>query len=112
MRIPRRAMLITSVVAAATLPLTQAADAAGVASHSASHSAPDRAFSPQVIHTGTGPTGYEVTFRYKDPTAASVQIKGEWYFANLSDISAPASTATSVVTTPGLLPPQWRPGDF
>jgi enterochelin esterase-like enzyme len=66
---------------------------------------------PQVVHTGTGPTGYTVTFRYYDPKATKVQITGEWYFANLGDISAPASTTTTV-TTPGLLPAQWQPGDF
>jgi enterochelin esterase-like enzyme len=61
-------------------------------------------FSPQVIHTGTGPTGYTVTFRYKDPTATSVQIKGEWYF------SSPSQTTGS--SSQGLLPAQWAPGDF
>jgi hypothetical protein len=66
---------------------------------------------PQVVHTGTAPTGYTVTFRYYDPQATKVQITGEWYFANLGDISAPASTTTTV-TTPGLLPAQWQPGDF
>jgi len=33
-------------------------------------------FSPEVIHTGTAPTGYEVTFRYYDPSATTVQIRG------------------------------------
>jgi enterochelin esterase-like enzyme len=60
--------------------------------------------SPQVTHTGRGPTGYTVTFRYFDPKATSVQIKGEWYF------SSPDQTTTS--TSLGLLPSQWRPGDF
>jgi enterochelin esterase-like enzyme len=66
---------------------------------------------PKVVHTGAGPTGYTVTFRYYDPKATKVQITGEWYFANLGDISAPAST-TTIVITPGLLPAQWQPGDF
>ncbi len=47
----------------------------------AAQSAP-QVVSPQVIHTGTGPTGYEVTFRYYDPTATSVRIKGEWFFSD------------------------------
>ncbi len=64
---------------------------------------------PTVTRTGTGPTGYTVTFRYYAPHANSVQIKGEWYFAPLG---TPASTATSVVATPGILPAQWEPGDF
>jgi enterochelin esterase-like enzyme len=94
--------------AALTFPLIPAAQAA----NGSPRADPAPGFSPQVTHTGQGPTGYQVTFRYKDPTASSVQIKGEWYFANTGDISAPASTATSVVTTPGLLPSQWQPGDF
>jgi enterochelin esterase-like enzyme len=61
-------------------------------------------FSPEVIHTGRPPTGYEVTFRYWDPTATSVQIKGEWYF------SSPGQTTTT--SSQGLLPSQWVPGDF
>jgi hypothetical protein len=59
---------------------------------------------PQVVHTGTGPTGYEVTFRYYDPSATSVRIRGEWFF------SSPSGTTTT--TSQGLLPAQWAPGDF
>ena len=61
-------------------------------------------FSPQVIRTGTAPTGYEVRFRYYDPTATTVQIRGEWFF------SSPAGTTTT--SSQGLLPSQWQPGDF
>jgi enterochelin esterase-like enzyme len=61
-------------------------------------------FSPEVIHTGTPPTGYEVTFRYYDPSATTVQVRGEWYFSNA------ANTTTS--SSAGLLPSQWAPGDF
>jgi len=61
-------------------------------------------FSPEVIHTGTAPTGYAVTFRYYDPSATTVQIRGEWYFSNA------AKTTTS--SSEGLLPSQWAPGDF
>jgi enterochelin esterase-like enzyme len=99
------------VVTGALLSLTSAASAATIGS--TGQQAPGQSgLAPQVSKTGRGPTGYAVTFRFKDPSATSVQIKGEWYFANLSDISAPASTATSVVTTPGLTPSQWTPGDF
>ena len=59
-------------------------------------------FSPQVTKTGTGPTGYTVTFRYRDATATRVQIKGEWYFSD------PAQTTST--SSQGLLPEQWRPG--
>src|SRR5215469_9284812 len=60
--------------------------------------------SPEVSHTGTAPTGYEVTFRYYDPTATTVQIRGEWFFSG--------AAGTSTATSEGLLPPQWQPGDF
>jgi enterochelin esterase-like enzyme len=63
-----------------------------------------RHLSPLVIHTGRPPTGYEVTFRYYDPTATTVQVRGEWYFSN-----AAGTTTTSSL---GLLPTQWSPGDF
>ncbi len=43
---------------------------------------------PQVVHTGTGPTGYSVIFRFYDPTATSIRIKGEWSFASAADIAA------------------------
>ena len=53
-----------------------------------------------------------MTFRYYAPTAKSVQIKGEWYFANPFQLSALAGSSTSTVATPGLLPSQWKPGDI
>ena len=62
--------------------------------------------SPEVVHTGTGPTGYEVTFRYYDPTATNVRIKGEWFFSD--DANSSASPATSA----GYLPSEWMPGYF
>ncbi len=61
-------------------------------------------FSPEVIRTNRPPTGYVVRFRFRDPTATSVQIKGEWYF------SSPGQTTTT--SSQGLLPSQWSPGDF
>jgi hypothetical protein len=59
-------------------------------------------FSPQLKHTGKKPTGYTVTFRYRDASATSVQIKGEWYFSD------PAKTTQ--LSSQGLLPSQWYPG--
>jgi enterochelin esterase-like enzyme len=59
---------------------------------------------PVVEHTGTGPTGYTVTFQYYDPTASRVQIKGEWSFSGPDD--------TTTTTSAGRLPSQWKPGDF
>jgi enterochelin esterase-like enzyme len=60
--------------------------------------------SPIVRFTGRPPTGYTVTFRYDDPSATSVQIKGEWYFSN--------AAGTTENSSLGLLPSKWRPGDF
>ena len=57
-----------------------------------------------MIHTGTPPTGYEVTFHYYDPSATTVQIRGEWYFSNAAD--------TTTTSSQGLLPSEWAPGDF
>jgi enterochelin esterase-like enzyme len=83
----------------ATIVLVGFSSAPGVAAKAA-----PKLNSPQVTHTGRGPTGYKVTFRYFDPSATSVQIKGEWYF------SSPSQTTTS--TSQGLLPWKWKPGDF
>jgi enterochelin esterase-like enzyme len=61
-------------------------------------------FSPELTRTGTGPTGYTVTFRFRDPSASRVQIKGEWYFSD------PAQTSTT--TSQGVTPADWKPGDI
>jgi enterochelin esterase-like enzyme len=61
---------------------------------------------PQVVHTGTAPTGYEVTFRISDPSAQRMRIKGEWFFSSASESSFNPPTSA------GRLPSQWRPGDF
>ncbi len=53
-------------------------------------------FSPVVRHTGRGPTGYTVTFRYRDRSAKAVLIQGEWYFSN------PALTTST--SAQGVLP--------
>jgi enterochelin esterase-like enzyme len=69
--------------------------------------------SPEVTHTGKGPTGYTVTFRYANATAKQVQIKGEWSFARPSELPQIAATPDHpVVEGQGLLPKDWRPGDF
>ena len=61
-------------------------------------------FPPLVQRTGKPPTGDQVTFRYWAAAATSLRIEGEWYF------SSPARTTVS--RSEGLLPAQWRPGDF
>ena len=68
---------------------------------------------PEVVYTGRAPTGYAVTFRYVSPAAKSVEIRGEWYFARPGDLARIAATpAHPIVEGQGLLPAQWRPGDF
>jgi enterochelin esterase-like enzyme len=61
---------------------------------------------PQVIHTGTGPTGYSVTFRIYDPSATSMRIKGEWSFASAAEIAADPTNSTPAYGS------DWQPGDF
>jgi enterochelin esterase-like enzyme len=65
---------------------------------------PVTSLQPVVLKTGKGPTGYTVTFHYRGPGAKSVQIQGEWYF------SAPGHASPS--RSQGLLPSEWKPGDF
>lgn len=44
---------------------------------------------PTVVKTDTGPTGYEVTFRYEAPAdVTSVQINGEWFFSRAYSLLA------------------------
>jgi len=106
MRLVHRATLGILVVASTAAALTSIAGASSPSSRAGN------VLSPQVVHTGNAPTGYTVTFRYDDPTATRVQIKGEWYFGNPYQLSALAGTSeTDVVQTPGLLPTQWQPGD-
>lgn len=69
--------------------------------------------SPEVIHSGKAPTGYTVTFRYANPTAQKVQIRGDWYFARPSELSQLAPTPDHlIVEGQGLMPKDWQPGDF
>lgn len=54
---------------------------------------------PDVIHTGSAPTGYEVTFHLAAPGATRVQVWGEWLF------STPGGST-------GLTPAEWRMSAF
>jgi enterochelin esterase-like enzyme len=109
----RRTKLIIPGAALVGLALAAAlstGDAA--ASHAPGHGAPTANLAPEVVHTGKAPTGYEVTFRFKDPSAQRVQIKGEWYFGNPYQLSALSGTSdTDIVATPGVVPSKWKPGD-
>ena len=83
-----------------------------IASAAAAATATAKVRSPEVIHTGKGPTGYSVTFRYADPNARSVQIKGEWYFERPGDLPQMAATPDHpVVEGQALLPSAWQVGD-
>ncbi|WP_433473841.1 hypothetical protein ACQPZP_34320 [Spirillospora sp. CA-142024] len=67
---------------------------------------PAKNLSPQVVHTGTAPTGYKVTFRIYDPSATRMRIKGEWSFSSAADIAAdPTNPNPRYGDT-------WRVGDF
>ncbi len=95
---PRLAATFTAFFLACTLAVAQ--------------SAPKAVHAPQVTHTGTAPTGYTVTFRYANPTAKSVLIKGDWSFERPSELTQLAPTASHpVVEGQGLLPAQWKSGD-
>lgn len=80
--------------------------AAGLVGVSGTAHAAPTVLSPEVVHTGTGPTGYSVTFRFYDgnPATTNVKIRGEWYLSDLAD--------TTTTTSAGLLPSQYQPGDF
>jgi enterochelin esterase-like enzyme len=95
----RVVVAVSAVVVLATVIITSGGGWAGGGQRSE-----NARFSPVVNHTGRAPTGYTVTFRYRDQRASSVLIQGEWYFSN------PART--TMTSTQGLLPSQWKPGDF
>jgi enterochelin esterase-like enzyme len=89
----------------------------------AAHTDPPAQLGPQVIYTGRPPTGYDVKFRYSNPTATSVLIKGAWGFASEESeandqgnvpVSATSTSAPAAVIPPGgpILPAQWKFGDF
>src|SRR3954451_13523710 len=86
-----RALIGALVVAASIAPGTAHAQAPTVVS-------------PQVVHTGTAPTGYAVTFRVYDPSATRMRIKGEWGYSSETDSSFDPPTSA------GRLPTEWRPG--
>src|SRR5260221_9043349 len=92
------------VLSAAVSSLALAPASAFAADHSVA--SPQSVISPEVVHTGTGPTGYTVTFRYYDgnPATTNVKIRGEWYLSDVAD--------TTTTTSAGRLPGQYQPGDF
>jgi enterochelin esterase-like enzyme len=68
--------------------------------------------SPHVVHTGRGPTGYSVTFRYANPAAKTVRVRGDWFFERPGELAQlAASPDHPVIEGQGILPPDWKPGD-
>jgi len=59
-----------------------------------------------VVRTGTGPTGYAVTFAYAAPDAGSVRIKGTWSFASHDSVADDPTNASPTSAW------DWEPGDF
>jgi enterochelin esterase-like enzyme len=57
-----------------------------------------------VWQSDDSPTGYYVTFRYKDPDATRVRLWGEWYFSDL--------THSTVSTGLDAMPDEWQDGYF
>ena len=98
-RIAHRATLVTIAATALALSVVPAATAAGTPR------GPALRFSPQVVHTGTAPTGYQVKFRIYDPSANRMRIKGEWSFSSAPDIAADPTNSHP------RLPDHWQPGD-
>lgn len=68
---------------------------------------------PEVSHTRQGPTGYAVTFRYRNDSASHVSIKGEWSFARPSAMSQLVGTPEHpAIESQGITSAQWQPGDI
>jgi enterochelin esterase-like enzyme len=104
-RAGRRAVALGAATGAAALSLAFAPGAAQ-AQAQVQHAPSASELGPTVTHTGTGPTGYTVTFRIYDPSATSMRIKGEWSFASAAEIAADPTNSTPDYGT------DWKPGDF
>ncbi|MFK0171511.1 alpha/beta hydrolase-fold protein [Streptomyces sp. NPDC090306] len=104
---PRQRLLtLTAACALATATLLATTAASADSAKSPSPKASSTALGPTVTHTGQGPTGYQVTFRVKDPSATSMRIKGTWSFASTTSASTDPTNASPVRAA------DWQPGDF
>ena len=103
MQSPKRLILLAAAAVAVVLVVVGVLVTSGGGGTSGRQASGGGGFSPVVRYTGRAPTGYTVTFRYRDPSAKSLLIQGEWYFSN------PALTTPT--SSQGLLPAQWKPGD-
>ncbi|MEU4657645.1 alpha/beta hydrolase-fold protein [Streptomyces sp. NPDC023723] len=93
------ALSLTGALTAAALVSTTSANAS-------SPNSPSAALGPTVTRTGTGPTGYEVTFRVKNATATSMRIKGTWSFSSTESASTDPTNSSPIAAA------DWAPGDF
>ena len=99
---PARGRIMCAITAISILGAVAALTAAPASARPFHH------FSPVTVHTGRPPTGYEVTFRYYDPSATRVQLRGEWFFSNAANTTTrKAAGDTGPTSVPG--PAQLRP---
>ena len=78
----------------------------GATAPAAADDAADLNLGPEVVKTDTGPTGYEVTFRYAAPDDVErVRIWGEWQFSDPDVI-------INTTSAEGKFGAQWEPGDI
>lgn len=82
---PARGRIMCAITAISILGAVAALTAAPASARPFHH------FSPVTVHTGRPPTGYEVTFRYYDPSATTVQLRGEWFFSNAANTTTTSS---------------------
>lgn len=109
---PTRRRSVAHAIGVATTALALIGGALATGTPSADAVDAPATYQPIVTHTGTGPTGYAVTFRYYAPDATRVQIKGEWYFERPSELDPDVGSATTpTVPTQGILPAGWKAGD-
>lgn len=62
----------------------------------------DRLDTTTVLRSEQSPTGYYVTFRFKNPEAKRVRIYGEWLFSDPAD--------ATMVTSTNAMPTEWKDG--
>lgn len=100
----RKKRLLT--VAAALLGTFLAATSASAAGYAENLSEDEIAALEEttVIKDESSPTGYYVTFRYKDAEASRVRIYGEWKFSDVMH--------ATFVTSENATPEEWEDGDI
>jgi len=80
------------------------AAACGVPSQHTPDAGEDASLGPTIVHTGTGPSGYEVTLRYAAHEAEAVGLVGDVFFTQPEAIGPDLSHEAR-------LGDEWQPGD-